>query len=185
VFLRYGAEQECSGYLFVLGVIPDARDKTVTWALALVITHKTKRSFGASFSFMFCLWLRFRSEGRSVGECGCAVMHGVPGAYAPGSAEISPSGLVRASVAKCGFLNLVWASGPRCVGSACSRLRFRPEGPFSGSPRRSPGDCGPQKNLCLRPVWRISRRACLRGLSRGRPVGAEVPSSVHATPEIS
>jgi hypothetical protein len=28
VFLRYGAEQECSGYLFVLGVLPDTRDKS-------------------------------------------------------------------------------------------------------------------------------------------------------------
>ena len=47
-----------------------------------------------------------------------------PGAYAPGFAEIGPSGLVR-------------ASGPRFVGSACPRLRFRPETPFSGSPVRS------------------------------------------------
>ena len=49
---------------------------------------------------------------------------GFPGAHAPGSAETGPSGLVR-------------ASGPRFVGSACPCLRFRPEGPFSGSPGRS------------------------------------------------
>jgi hypothetical protein len=33
-------------------------------------------------------------KGRFQSECGCVVMHGVPGAYAPGSAETGPSGLV-------------------------------------------------------------------------------------------
>jgi len=33
-------------------------------------------------------------KGRFQGDCGCAVMHGVPGAYARGSAETGPSGVV-------------------------------------------------------------------------------------------
>jgi len=41
------------------------------------------------------------------------------GAYAPGSAEIGPSGLVRASVARCGFRGVAWASEPRFFGSPC------------------------------------------------------------------
>jgi|GEM_PF-2485304 len=64
-------------------------------------------------------------------------MRGVPGAHAPGFAEIGPSGLVRASGAKRGFRGVVWASGPRFVGWACPRLRFRPETSISGSPGRS------------------------------------------------
>jgi len=64
---------------------------------------------------------------------------GFPVAHAPRSAETGPSGLVRASGAKCGFRGVVWTSGPRFVGSACLRLRFRPETPFSGSPGRCHG----------------------------------------------
>ena len=94
-------------------------------------------------------------KGRFQGSLGFSVMHGVPGAYAPGSAEtgpsglsgclgvsrpgayapgfaeVGPSGLVRASAFCCGFRSVVCASGPCFVGSACPRLRFRPEGSVS------------------------------------------------------
>jgi len=90
-----------------------------------------------------------------------------PGAYAPGSAEIGPSGLVRASGARCRFRGVVWASGPRFVGWACPRLRFRPEGPFSVSPGRSPGWQGPQKSWFLGLKGRFQGVCCFRLRARG------------------
>ena len=87
-------------------------------------------------------------KGRFQGDCGCAVMHGVPGAHAPGSAETGPSGLVRASGSKCGFRGVVWASGPRFVCATCPLLRFRPEGPFSRSPGQRPRDSDQSSQSC-------------------------------------
>ena len=72
-------------------------------------------------------------KGRFQSDCGCVVMHGVPGAYAPGCAETGPSGLWGAVAA------WVWLV-------PCVCLRFRPEGPISGSPGRSPGSGAPPKN---------------------------------------
>ncbi len=62
---------------------------------------------------------------------------------------------------------MVWASGPRFVGWACPRLRFRPEGPFSVSPGRSPGWQGPQKSWFLGLKGRFQGVCCFRLRARG------------------
>ena len=76
-------------------------------------------------------------------------------------------GVVSASGAECGFRGVVWASGPRFVGWACPRLRFRPEGPFSVSPGRSPGWQGPQKSWFLGLKGRFQGVCCFRLRARG------------------
>ena len=107
----------------------------VASASALVITHETKRSPGAIVSVMF--GLRGCDSGlkanlrASVGARSCTAFQvlthlallkpalqawggmGVsrPGAYAPGFAEVGPSGLVRASGGWRGFRSVVCASG--------------------------------------------------------------------------
>ena len=67
-------------------------------------------------------------KGRFQSECGCLVKHGVPGAYAPGFAEIGPSGL--------------WGAVAACAWFVpCVCLRLRPEGLFSGISGAQPWKC--------------------------------------------
>jgi len=145
-------------------------------------------------------------KGRSQGVCVFAVMYGVRGAYAPGSAETGPSGLVETLGCRDQVLTHLallrsalqaWGSGPSghvfCLCRACvcvSGLKGR----FPVAQGAALGPEPPQKNWSFRPEGPISRRACFRGpargpradprLSRGCPAGTEVPPSVHATPEI-
>ena len=54
-------------------------------------------------------------KGRFQSECGCAVMLGVPGAYAPGSAEVGPSGLGAAVNVASGIARWTLVRGPKSV----------------------------------------------------------------------
>ena len=76
----------------------DAGDeKNVAWALALVITHEARRAWRQLrrvFGLCRASVCDSGLKGRFQSECGCVVMLGVPGAYARGSAETGPSGLV-------------------------------------------------------------------------------------------
>jgi len=128
--------------------------------------------------FVPCLCLRFRPEGpfsgspgRSPGsgapqtsgflglkgrfqsECGGVVRHGVPGAYAPGSAETGPSGLggvlgVSEPGAYAPGFSEIGPSGlgagvrwGACLLCAVRVLRFRPEELFSGISGAQPSRC--------------------------------------------
>ena len=55
----------------------------------------------------------------------------------------------------------------RDIDALCGPLRFRPEGPISGSPGRSPGTGAPPKNIVLRPEGPISRRVLCSRLRAG------------------
>ena|GEM_PF-5736307 len=107
-------------------------------------------------------------KGRFQSDCGCVVMHGVPGAYAPGSAETGPSGL--------------WGAVAACAWFVpCVCLRLRPEELFSSSPGRSPryarfcsGDGSPEHAAPRPEVGQRPRTTLPRASPDG--LGSEVPN---------